>query len=139
MVDGQQRVGGGRGHKVTGRPRGRPAKGARKKPRQAAGGNRGTEGVSLGLSYGNGVVGPGANTGPWIEVDANGKPIPNAPVHPAASPTPVIARYGVLAAVSTLGFPPDASIIFGIIPGIFGYEHNSRSEAHSGTKPSEFP
>ena len=56
-------------------------------PRSAR--NRGAEGESAGLSYGNGKVGPGANTGPWIDVDANGRPIPTAPVKPAGGPAPV--------------------------------------------------
>eukprot|EP01044_Picomonas_judraskeda_P010882 COSAG03_NODE_1436_length_4077_cov_8.907561_5_plen_96_part_00 len=72
---------GGR-RKATGGARGRLAKKGKKQPRQAAGGNRGAQGEGEGLSYGNGEVGPGANTGPWIDVDANGRPIPTAPVKP---------------------------------------------------------
>jgi hypothetical protein len=79
---------GGR-RKATGGARGRPAKKGKKQPRQAAGGNRGAQGEGEGLSYGNGEVGPGANTGPWIDVDANGRPIPTAPVKPAGGPAPV--------------------------------------------------
>ena len=68
---------GGSRRQATGAARGRPAKKGKLKPRHPL--NRGAEGESAGLSYGNGKVGPGANTGPWIEVDANGAPISTAP------------------------------------------------------------